>query len=292
MTPGGAPASGGPGRLPRVRQNRRVPIHPITDPDDDRIADYRALTDVELRTRWEPPHGLFIAEGELVLRRALRAGYPARSYLVDAKRVDQLADLDTGDAPVYAATQDVLQRATGFHVHRGVLASFRRKPLPAAADVLAAARRVVVLEDVNNHTNLGAIFRAVAALGVDAVLLSPTCADPLYRRSVRVSMGEVFAIPYAKLEPWPDALGEVRAAGFTVLAMTPAPDAVPMQRLDPAQRARAALLMGAEGAGLTRAAMDASDVRVVIPMRRGVDSLNVAAATAVACWELGRDDPA
>lgn len=102
-----------------VRQNRRVPVHQITDPDDDRIADYRALTDVELRTRWEPPHGLFIAEGELVLRRALRAGYPARSYLVDAKRVDQLADLDTGDAPVYAATQDVLQRATGFHVHRG-----------------------------------------------------------------------------------------------------------------------------------------------------------------------------
>ncbi|MDG4796790.1 RNA methyltransferase [Micromonospora sp. WMMD1082] len=275
----------------RVRQNRWVPVHLITDPGDERIADYRALTDVELRTRWEPPHGLFIAEGELVLRRALRAGYPARSYLVDAKRVDQLADLDTGDAPVYAATQDVLRAATGFHVHRGVLASFRRTPLPAAAEVLAGAGRVVILEDVNNHTNLGAIFRAVAGLGVDAVLLSPTCADPLYRRSVRVSMGEVFAVPYAKLEPWPAALADVRAAGFTVLAMTPAPDAVPIQRLDPAQRARAALLLGAEGAGLTSAAMAASDVRVVIPMRRGVDSLNVAAATAVACWELGRDDP-
>ncbi|MFI7077506.1 TrmH family RNA methyltransferase [Micromonospora sp. NPDC049903] len=267
-----------------------MPVHLITDPDDERIGDYRALTDVELRTRWEPPHGLFIAEGELVLRRALRAGYPARSYLVDAKRVDQLADLDTGDAPVYAASQDVLREATGFHVHRGVLASFRRTPLPSAAEVLATARRVVILEDVNNHTNLGAIFRAVAALGVDAVLLSPSCADPLYRRSVRVSMGEVFAVPYAKLEPWPAALDEVRAAGFTVLAMTPAPDAVPIQRLAPEQRARAALLLGAEGAGLTSAAMAASDVRVVIPMRRGVDSLNVAAATAVACWELGRDD--
>ncbi|BCJ61435.1 TrmH family RNA methyltransferase [Micromonospora endophytica] len=262
----------------------------ITEPDDERIGDYRALTDVELRTRWEPPHGLFIAEGELVLRRALRAGYPARSYLVDAKRVDQLADLDTGDAPVYAATQDVLRAATGFHVHRGVLASFRRTALPTAAEVLATARRVVVLEDVNNHTNLGAIFRAVAALGVDGVLLSPTCADPLYRRSVRVSMGEVFAVPYAKLEPWPTALAQVSDAGFTVLAMTPAPDAVPIQRLTPAQRARAALLLGAEGAGLTEAAMTASDVRVVIPMRRGVDSLNVAAATAVACWELSRDD--
>ncbi|MEW2594244.1 RNA methyltransferase [Micromonospora aurantiaca] len=268
-----------------------VPVHEITDPDDDRIADYRALTDVELRTRWEPPHGLFIAEGELVLRRALRAGYPARSYLVDAKRVDQLADLDTGDAPVYAATPDVLQRATGFHVHRGVLASFHRKPLRSADEVLAAARRVVILEDVNNHTNLGAIFRGAAALGVDAVLLSPTCADPLYRRSVRVSMGEVFAVPYAKLDRWPDGLDQVRAAGFTVLAMTPAPDAVPMQRLTPAQRDRAALLLGAEGPGLTSAAQAASDVRVVIPMRRGVDSLNVAAAAAVAFWELGREDP-
>ncbi|MBQ1022694.1 rRNA methyltransferase [Micromonospora ureilytica] len=268
-----------------------MPVHQITDPDDDRIADYRALTDVELRTRWEPPHGLFIAEGELVLRRALRAGYPARSYLVDAKRVDQLADLDTGDAPVYAATQDVLQRATGFHVHRGVLASFHRRPLPTAAEVLTAARRVVLLEDVNNHTNLGAVFRGAAALGIDAVLLSPSCADPLYRRSVRVSMGEVFAMPYAKLDRWPEGLDQVREAGFTVLAMTPAPDAVPIQRLTPAQRERAALLLGAEGPGLTAAAQAASDVRVVLPMRRGVDSLNVAAAAAVAFWELGRDDP-
>ncbi|WP_405106467.1 TrmH family RNA methyltransferase [Micromonospora sp. NBC_01405] len=284
----GRPARGAGGA---VRQNRRVSVHQITDPDDDRISDYRALTDVELRTRWEPPHGLFIAEGELVLRRALRAGYPARSFLVDAKRADQLADLDTGDAPVYAATQEVLERATGFHVHRGVLASFRRKPLPDVAEVLADARRVVILEDVNNHTNLGAVFRGAAALGIDAVLLSPSCADPLYRRSVRVSMGEVFAVPYAKHERWPAGLDQVREAGFTVLAMTPAPDAVPIQRLTPAQRERAALLLGAEGPGLTAAAQSASDVRVVIPMRRGVDSLNVAAAAAVAFWELGRDDP-
>jgi tRNA G18 (ribose-2'-O)-methylase SpoU len=268
-----------------------VSVHQITDPGDERIADYRALTDVELRTRWEPPHGLFIAEGELVLRRALRAGYPPRSFLVDAKRVDQLGDLDTGTAPVYAAGQELLERVTGFHVHRGVLASFHRKPLPSAAEVLAAAGRVAILEDVNNHTNLGALYRGAAALGVDAVLLSPSCADPLYRRSVRVSMGEVFAVPYARLEPWPDALAQVRAAGFTVLALTPAPDAVPVQRLTDDQRRRAALLFGAEGAGLTRAAQEASDARVVIPMRRGVDSLNVAAAAAVAFWELGRDDP-
>ncbi|ASW55849.1 RNA methyltransferase [Plantactinospora sp. KBS50] len=267
-------------------------VHEITDADDQRIADYRALTDVELRTRWEPPHGLFIAEGELVLRRALRAGYPPRSFLLDAKRLDQLGDLDTGDAPVYAARPEVLERATGFHVHRGILASFHRRPLPEPAALLDTARRVLVLEDVNNHTNLGAIFRGAAALGIDAVLLSPSCADPLYRRSVRVSMGEVFAVPYARLEPWPDGLGAVRAAGFTVLAMTPAPDAVPIQRLTAAQRDRTALLLGAEGPGLTAGAQRASDVRVVIPMRRGVDSLNVAAAAAVACWELGRDDPA
>ncbi|MEQ4305496.1 RNA methyltransferase [Plantactinospora sp. B6F1] len=274
-----------------------MPAEVITDPEDPRIADYRALTDVELRTRWEPPNGLFIAEGELVLRRAVRAGYRPRSFLVDAKRVDQLGDLAAGNgaggtpAPVYAASPAVLERVTGFHVHRGVLGSFHRRALPTVPEVLREARRVVVLEDVNNHTNLGAIFRGAAALGVDAVLLSPTCADPLYRRSVRVSMGEVFAVPYARFDSWPAGLDRVREAGFAVLAMTPAPDAVPIQRLTPAQRERAALLLGAEGPGLTAGAQSASDVRVVVPMRRGVDSLNVAAAAAVAFWELGRDDP-
>jgi tRNA G18 (ribose-2'-O)-methylase SpoU len=262
-------------------------VIPLNDPDDARLADYRALTDVELRTRWEPPHGLFIAEGDLVLRRALRAGYRPRSYLVDAKRVDQVADLD-GDAPVYAAAPAVLRQVTGFNVHRGVLASFHRKPARGADEVLAGARRLAVLEEVNNHTNLGAIFRGAAALGMDAVLLSPTCADPLYRRSVRVSMGEVFAVPYATLEPWPGGLDLVRAAGFTLLALTPAPDAVPIQSLGPAQRARPALLLGAEGPGLTAAALAAADARVVIPMSNGVDSLNVAAAAAVAFWELTR----
>jgi tRNA G18 (ribose-2'-O)-methylase SpoU len=266
-----------------------VPVTLIDDADDERLADYRALTDVELRTRWEPPHGLFIAEGELVLRRALRAGYRPRSFLVDEKRVDQIGDL--GGAPVYAAGQPILERVTGFHVHRGVLASFHRRPLPTAATVLGRSRRVAILEDVNNHTNVGAIFRGAAALGIDGVLLSPTCADPLYRRSVRVSMGEVFAVPYATLEPWPDGLAAVRRAGFTLLALTPGSDATPLQGLADAQRARAALLLGAEGPGLSDGALAESDVWVSIPMRRGVDSLNVAAAAAVAFWELGRDDP-
>ncbi|MGH3663260.1 MAG: TrmH family RNA methyltransferase [Micromonosporaceae bacterium] len=267
----------------------------ITDPDDARIADYRALTDVALRTQFEPPHGLFIAEGELVLRRALRAGYRMRSALVDAKRVDRVTELlaaapaaepGAAGAPVYAAEPQVLEAVTGFHVHRGVLASFHRPPPAKPADVIAGAERLAVLEDVNNHTNVGAIFRAAAGMGVDAMLLSPSCADPLYRRSVRVSMGEVFALPYARLEEWPAGLSQVRDAGFTVIALTPAPDAVPIDELPPAVRRRPALLLGAEGAGLSPRALAESAVRTQIPMRRRVDSLNVAAAAAVAFWEL------
>jgi tRNA G18 (ribose-2'-O)-methylase SpoU len=255
--------------------------------DDERIGDFRALTDLELRIRWEPPNGLFIAEGELVIRRALRAGYRLRSVLVDEKRVDQFGDLPD-DAVVYAATPAVLEEITGFHVHRGVLASFHRRPLPSLDDLLSAARRLVVLEGLNTHTNLGALFRSAAAMGIDAVVLSPTCADPLYRRAVRVSMGEVFAIPYVKVETWPDALKTVSAAGFRLLALTPADDSVPLQQLSAVDRERPALLLGAEGPGLSRAALAASDVRVAIPMRNGVDSLNVATAAAIAFWELCR----
>ncbi|MGX6606751.1 TrmH family RNA methyltransferase [Micromonosporaceae bacterium Da 78-11] len=267
-----------------------MPALSITDPDDERISDYRALTDLELRIKWEPPNGLFIAEGELVMNRALRAGYRMRSALVDEKRVDQLTGLPD-DAPVYAATQAVLESVTGFHVHRGILASFHRRPQPSLDEVLAGARRLAVLEGLNTHTNLGALFRSAAALGIDAIVLSPNCADPLYRRAVRVSMGEVFAIPYVKTEDWPQALAAVRAAGFTLLAMTPAPDAVALQQLTAAQRERPALLFGAEGPGLTDQALRASEVRVAIPMHNGVDSLNVATAAAIAFWELSRTLP-
>ncbi|WP_163506363.1 TrmH family RNA methyltransferase [Fodinicola acaciae] len=261
----------------------------LTDPDDPRLADYRCLTDVDLRTAFEPPHGLFIAEGELVLRRAVRAGYRLRSVLVDSKRTDAVADIaaQTG-APVYAASQQVLQATTGFHVHRGLLASVHRRPLPVVADLLAAAKRLAVLEDVNNHTNVGAIFRCAAGLGIDGVLLSPSCADPLYRRSVRVSMGEVFAIPYARLDDWPAGLKVVRDAGFRVLALTPAADAVDLDGLAADDRAKPALVLGAEGPGLTAGAVAAADRAVKIPMSGGVDSLNVAAAAAVAFWEISR----
>lgn len=277
------------GRPARRGQNAGVPEVEITSADDDRLGDYRALTDVELRTKWEPPNGLFIAEGELVIERALRAGYRPRSILIDRKRTGQLTGLPP-DAVVYTADQDLLETITGFHVHRGFLASFHRPAPRSLGEVLAGARRLAVLEGLNTHTNLGALFRSAAALGMDAVVLSPDCADPLYRRSVRVSMGEVFAIPYAKAESWPEALTAIRETGFTLLAMTPADDAVAIQRLTPAQRARPALLLGAEGPGLTRHALAASDVRVAIPMRHEVDSLNVATAAAIAFWELSRDD--
>jgi tRNA G18 (ribose-2'-O)-methylase SpoU len=268
----------------------RTDVAEIADPMDPRVADYMTLTDVTLRTRFEPPRGLFIAEGELVIRRAARAGYRLRSLLVSPKMLAAAPDLTTvaGDAPVYVASPAVLQALTGFNVHRGALASVARRPLPAAADLLPTAERLVVLEDVTSHTNLGAVFRCAAGLGMDAVLLSPGCTDPLYRRSVRVSMGEVLAMPYARLEPWPAVLDQLREAGFTVLALTPDEAAEPLDRVRPQARDRVAVLLGTEGPGLSGAALAAAERRVRIPMARGVDSLNVAAAAAVAFWELGR----
>jgi tRNA G18 (ribose-2'-O)-methylase SpoU len=261
----------------------------IEDPADPRVAEYMALTDVALRRRFEPPHGLFIAEGELVIRRAARAGYRLRSLLASPKMLAAAPDLATvaGGAPVYVASPQVLHALTGFNVHRGALASVARRSLPAAAEVVATASRIVVLEDVNSHTNLGAVFRCASGLGMDAVLLSPGCADPLYRRSVRVSMGEVLSMPYARLEAWPDGLQALADAGFTLLALTPDPAAEPLDRVAGSVRGRVAVLIGAEGPGLSRHALATAHRRVRIPMARGVDSLNVAAAAAVAFWALG-----
>jgi tRNA G18 (ribose-2'-O)-methylase SpoU len=203
--------------------------------------------------------------------------------------LDRMAELiDEVDAPVYSASYDVLRQLTGFHVHRGALASFHRKPLATVDDVLRECRRVVVLEDLVSHTNLGAIFRCAAALGMDGVLLSPYCADPLYRRSVRVSMGAVFTIPYARCESWPAALADVHARGFTLAALTPAADALALDRAAVAADDRLAVLLGSEGPGLTAGAMSYADMRLRIPMAHDVDSLNVAAAAAVTFWVLGR----
>jgi tRNA G18 (ribose-2'-O)-methylase SpoU len=265
------------------------PVVEVDDPDDPRLADYRSLTDVALRTRSEPPNGLFIAEGALVIDRALAAGYRLRSTLMSARWLSAMtSSLQVSDAPVYVGAPDLLQRVTGFHVHRGALASVHRRPLPSVDDVVASCGRLVVIEDLVNHTNLGAIFRAAAALGMDGVLLSPSSADPLYRRSVRVSMGAVFAVPYARAERWPDAVGQLRERGFRVLAMTPAPDARALDELSRDIRDRLAVVLGTEGAGLSAQAAALADERIRIPMAAGIDSLNVAAAAAVTFWELGR----
>ena len=260
----------------------------VSDPDDARLSDYRDLRDVELRKHLEAEHGLFLAEGEKVVRRALEAGFPARSFLMAPRWLAGLADvLDRSDAPCYVVSEQLAEAVTGFHVHRGALASLERAPLPSVADALEGARTVVVLENVVDHTNVGAIFRSAAALGVDAVVLSPRCADPLYRRSIKVAMGAVFTVPYARMEDWYDGPAELSRAGFTTVALTPAADAVEIEEavrgLD-----KVALLLGSEGPGLSRRWMESADRRAVIPMAAGIDSLNVAAATAVACYVTAR----
>lgn len=265
----------------------------VDDPADPRLWEYVGLTDLAARTAFEAPggtgEGLFVAEGELVVRRAVAAGYRLRSALLSPHRHGALAGLlEPLAAPLHVGSKELLEAVTGFHVHRGVLAAFDRRPLPSAASLLEVSPRVAVLEDVNNHTNLGAVFRCAAALGVDAVLLDPRTVDPLYRRSVRVSMGEVLAVPYARLPAGTEGLALLRASGHRVAALTPDASAEPLDQVVVAPEERLALVLGAEGPGLSAGVLEGADLRVRIPMSRGVDSLNVAAAAAVAFWVLAR----
>ncbi|MDR3202911.1 MAG: RNA methyltransferase [Bifidobacteriaceae bacterium] len=257
---------------------------------DPRLEDYTRLTDVALRRRIEPERGVFMAESSEVIGRALDAGMTPRSVLMEERFLWTMAELlERFDpaVPVYVGAPEVLRAVTGFSIHRGALAAMWRPALPGVAAVVSGARRVAVLEDIVDHTNVGAIFRGAAGLGVDAVLVSPSCADPLYRRSVRVSMGTVFQVPWTRLEPWPGGLDALRAEGFEVAALTLAPDAVDLDayaaRPGFADR-KLALLLGTEGHGLSARAVDLADLAVRIPMSGGVDSLNVAAAAAVAFW--------
>ena len=264
-----------------------MPVIRITDPDDDRLADYRRLTDVVLRSRHEPEQGLYIAESSKVIRRAVAAGHRPRSFLMGERWLADLEDVLTAvgaDVPVYVGEPSAIEALTGFHVHRGALAAMHRPPLAPVAEVIAGARRVAILEDIVDHTNVGAVFRSAAALGVDAVLVTPRCADPLYRRSVRVSMGTVFQVPWTRIEEWPAGLAELRAVGFTVAALALADDAVSLDEFAADLPERLALVLGTEGDGLSAHAVAAADVVVRIPMAGGVDSLNVAAASAVAFW--------
>lgn len=257
----------------------------IDDPADPRVADYVGVTDAALRRRTHG--GLFLIEGELVLRRALAAGTPLRSVLVTPPRLAALADdLERPDLPVYVAAQAVMDAVAGFAIHRGVLAAADRPPPRPVDEVIDGATRVAVVEGLVDHENLGAVFRNAAAFGVDAVLLDPRCADPLYRRCVRVSMGYVLTVPWARADRWPDGLAPLAQAGFTTVALTPHPAAEPLDELAPAAGERVALLVGSEGPGLTDDALHAADRRVRIPMAEGVDSLNVATAAAIAFHHL------
>ena len=266
-----------------------MPIR-IDNPDDERLQDYVGLTDVALRRRTEPERGLYIAESEKVIRRALAAGHRPRSFLMAERWLTDLADVvaqaEQDGVPVYVGEHDVLERLTGFHLHRGALAAMQRPELPAVRDLVADARRVVVLEDIVDHTNVGAVFRSCAALGVDAVLVTPRCADPLYRRAIRVSMGTVFQVPWSRISPWPQGIEELRAAGFTVATLALADDAVTLDELAADPPERLALVLGTEGDGLSHHTLAGADLTVTIPMGGGVDSLNVAAAGAVATWAL------
>ena len=256
------------------------------------LADYVALTDVALRRRTEPERGLYIAESEKVIRRALAAGHRPRSFLMGERWLTDLADVvadaERDGVPVFVGEYDVMKELTGFHLHRGALAAMQRPELPSVASLLADARRVLVLEDIVDHTNVGAAFRSGAALGIDAILVTPRCADPLYRRAIRVSMGTVFQVPWTRVEPWPGGMAALRAAGFTVVALALVEDAVSLDELAAEPPDRLALVLGTEGDGLARRTVRDADLTVRIPMGGGVDSLNVAAAAAVAMWALRR----
>jgi tRNA G18 (ribose-2'-O)-methylase SpoU len=262
-------------------------IEHVRDAASDAVADYARLTDVALRSITEPERGIFIAESAKVIRRAIDAGCTPRSVLMEEKWLPGLeAALAPFDIPVHLADPAELEAITGYRVHRGALAAFERPALPDPGDLLATSRRVVILEDIVDHTNVGAIFRSVAALGADAVLVTPRCADPLYRRSVRVSMGTVFQVPWTRLPEWADARDLLTAHGFRVAALALADDAITLRALAADPPERLALVFGAEGDGLSRQALAAADTVVTIPMAHGVDSLNVAAAAAVALYAL------
>ncbi len=271
-----------------------VPIQ-VRDAADPRLADYVRLTDASLRKSLEADRGLFVAEGEKVIRRGIAAGYPVRSLLVTEDNLAGMAGLADGcAAPVYVLPAAIARQLTGYQVHRGALASMARRALPSVTEILAGTKRLVVLEDLVDHGNVGAIFRCAAAFGAGGVVLSPRCADPLYRRAVKVSMGAVFAIPYARMAHWHAGLAQLRAAGFQLLALTPEQSAVPLDDVPLGERV--ALLLGSEGDGLSSHWRREADQAVCIPMSPaamalGVDSLNVVAAAAVACHGLMRGVP-
>lgn len=264
---------------------------PIDDPSDPRLDDYVRLRDVSLRKRLETEQGLFIAEGEKVIRRSVEAGFAPRSFLLAPRWLDSLSDVLAGpladpDVDVLLVTEELAEEVTGFHVHRGALASMHRQTRHTMDDLLGL-RRLVVLEDIVDHTNVGAILRSAAGLGFDGALLAPRAADPLYRRAIKTSMGAVFSLPWARLDDWATGIRTLREHGFTTIALALTDDSVTLAgAADRARDGKVALLLGTEGAGLSDRWIGQADLVARIPMQQGIDSLNVAAAAAVACYAL------
>lgn len=274
-------------------------IIPLNSLDDARLHDYMGLTDVALRKSLEAENGLYIAEGDKVITRAVAAGHEPRSVLLAERWLDSLVPIihsvdPTDEVPIFVASEELIEAVTGFHVHRGALASMNRPALPTLESLIghdSGARRIVVLENLVNHTNVGAVFRSMAALGFDAVLLTESASDPLYRRSVRVSMGTVFQVPWTRISPWPRGLQELKDRGWITVSLALTADSIALDEFtalpevrDP--QSKVALILGTEGDGLSKATISHADYSVIIPMAGGVDSLNVAAAGAVAAWEL------
>lgn len=292
-------------------------FHYLETADDPRVSDYTRLTDVHLRKLREPEEGMYIAESSRVLRRALAAGHRPRSFFLAEKWLEDLDDVfqDFPDVPVYIGKAQLLEEITGFHLHRGAMAAMHRPAPVPLAELLAGAQRVAVLEHIvdhtnvsgrklqgpettqlrgrsriavlenlTDHTNVGAIFRSAAAIGVDAVLVSPQCADPLYRRSIRVSMGTVFQVPWTRIESWPGDLEVLKEAGYFVAGMSLGEGSITLDELVGQDHPNLALVFGTEGEGLRPETDRVLDARVTIPMMNGVDSLNVAASSAVAFY--------
>jgi tRNA G18 (ribose-2'-O)-methylase SpoU len=262
----------------------------ISDPADPRVADFRRLNDTAHRRQVESAgpfgKGVFVVEGWLAVERLVPSRYPVRAVLVDAAKLERAEEvIGRRHGPLFAAHQDVLDAIVGFPLHRGIVAVAERGRPQLWTDVAARGRRLVVTEGVNDAENLGSIIRNAVALGGDGLLLDPTSCDPLTRRTVRVSVGHALTLPFARMS-WPDGLASLHESGVTTVALTPRADAVAIDEVDLAPDQRVAIVVGAEGAGLTDAAIDACDLAVRIPMARGVDSLNVAAATAIAAHRL------
>lgn len=267
-------------------------IHSLNNPGDEALRDYRDLTDVALRSAREPAEGIYIAESLKVFERALRAGHRPLSALTSPQWLDRLEETCElfpqlcADMPLYVASEEILESITGFHVHRGTLASLERPVLPSVTDLIRGCRRVIILENIVDHTNVGAIFRSVAGIGADAVIVSESCADPLYRRSVRVSMGTVMQVPWTRAGSWSDLVVDLRQSGFVLAALALGPGSIPLDAFAENPPERLALMLGTEGDGLSPRAIQSADHVVSIPMKASVDSLNVAAASAVALWAL------